>query len=425
MRVCVVAFTAGLAILILLAVQNPFVSICVSAPIQTAGDAMQAASPSTCSGVTGQKLAKPASIDTDDERPVVHIGHAICGTVGRDGAGMHFYGFTVVKSALQARARSASPRRRFHFHIVVDGGMHALLEDRARLVRVYPGIVDVFDYVANFTDGRVQMSIYHVNDVDKAVSTAVGEALAGAISSRLFRPCATARLKVPFLQEVAAVGKLLWVDWDSVMLCDPANHVDFFEWPEDALIAAAEEMAHSGQVSMYQGMPAAFNGSGINSGVLLMHLSRMRAVGLNRIWNEEAEIARAGGYAAPGLKENAGASHSVDGLAFGDQDILNILGSNARHPDWFAVLPPQWNWRQSAHASLAMDLRTNAPPGYNPPVPCIEHYAGFQAFGNNVVWPQRAALYAYVAHQRLTASSGEDMPVIQTCLPDCVPPLVR
>ena len=321
MRFAVVAIITGLlaliAILALHAVPNAFVSPCVSAPIKSSGAAAQLPPSSTCSGVTEKPPSNSASKDTDDERPAVHIGHAICGTVGRDGAGMHFFGFTVVKSALQARARSASPRRRFHFHIVVDGGMHALLEDRERLASVYPGIVDVLDYVANYTDGRVRMSIYHVDTIDKAVVAAVGEASAGAISSQLFRACATARLKVPFLAEVAAADQLLWVDWDSVMLCDPANLVDYFQWPADALIAAAEEMVHSGQVSMYQGMPAAFNSSGINSGVLLMHLSRMRAVGLNRIWNEEAEIARAGGYAAPGLKERMGAIHGTDGLAFG------------------------------------------------------------------------------------------------------------
>ena len=72
-----------------------------------------------------------------------------------------------------------------------------------------------------------------------------------------------------------------------------------------------------------------------------------------------------------------------------------------------------------------VDVRVNAPPGYLPPVPCLEHYAGFQAFGNRIAVPQRAALYAYVAFQRLTASGGDDFTVEQTCLPGCVPPLKR
>ena len=83
----------------------------------------------------------------------------------------------------------------------------------------------------------------------------------------------------------------------------------------------------------------------------------------------------------------------------------------------------RWNWRQSAHAVGGVDLRARAPPGYVPPVPCIEHYAGMQGMGNNVAVPQRGALLAYVHFQRLLASGGEDLPMVQTCMPDCVPKL--
>lgn len=95
-----------------------------------------------------------------------------------------------------------------------------------------------------------------------------------------------------------------------------------------------------------------------------------------------------------------------------------------RHPEWFRELDQRWNWRQSSHATRGVDLRVNAPPGYVPPVPCIEHYAGMQGFGNNVAVPQRQVLYAYVAYQRLLASGGDDMPVIQTCMPGCEPQLM-
>lgn len=96
---------------------------------------------------------------------------------------------------------------------------------------------------------------------------------------------------LPFVPALASVDKLFYLDADAVVLCDVALLWDSFAWPDGALMAATLEMAHSGQISMYQGMPAAFGGLGLNSGTLLMHLERMRGVGLVRIWREMAEIA--------------------------------------------------------------------------------------------------------------------------------------
>lgn len=276
------------------------------------------AEPSSVSPACGAVRAVVPSSSND----TVHVAHAICGGYGRDGKGAHFYAFTVIKSALMARARSAAPDRRMHFHVVVDGSMANILRDRAALLVSHPGIADVLDYVANHTGGRVSLTLYADSDVEHAVTASVGATDAGAITLGLFRHCSTARLKLPFAPQLANASRLLYVDYDSVVLCDLALLWDTFDWGGGgALMAATTEMAHVGQPSMYRGMPAAFGAAGgLNAGVLFMHLDRMRAVGLPRIWAEMAAITRARGYEAPEFANvSKGPQHTTDGLPFGER----------------------------------------------------------------------------------------------------------
>lgn len=82
-----------------------------------------------------------------------------------DESGMNFYAWTVVKTQLMARARSASPERSIHFHIVVDSSMADLVADRPRLLRTHPGIADVVDYIRNHTT-NVQLSLYLIRELE-------------------------------------------------------------------------------------------------------------------------------------------------------------------------------------------------------------------------------------------------------------------
>lgn len=262
--------------------------------------------------------ASPTSVQHRAPDDVVHVAHAVCGGYGRDGRGAHFFHFVVIKSALMARARSAAPDRRFHFHVFIDGDMAGILKDKAALYRTHPGIADVIDYIANHTDGRVKLSLYESAEVERAVVAQVGADDAAAIGTGLFRYCSTARLKLPFVPALANASRLLYIDYDSVVLCDLALLWDGFEWPPGALMAATDEMAHRGQLSMYRNMAAAFGGIGLNAGVLFLHLDRMRAVGLRRIYAEMAAITRAKGYEAPEHAGHVGPLHTTDGLAFGE-----------------------------------------------------------------------------------------------------------
>ena len=321
----------------------------------------------------------------------VHVALAACGD------GIRKLGLTVVKSILLARARSADPERRLHVHVIVEDSMKAAFSDfrrHAAFANAHPAVVDVLEYITNHTRGRVTLTFhsFFLDELQRAVNSLTGPADAAKISNDLFRPCAAARLKLPYAPALAGVTRLLYVDTDAVALCDVAGLWDGFSWPAGAMFAATTEPPHKASPSIYANKPSAFGGVGLNSGVLFMHLEYMRAAGLAGIWREEAEIARSSGYKGqpPSWMEN--------GLMWGDQDILNILA--ARHPEWFAELDVKWNWRWPGRNPE--DLRDGAPPGYVPPVPCIEHFNGGQAVPTGrATSPERTALFTYIAHTRL------------------------
>ena len=256
-----------------------------------------------------------AAVDAEE----IHTFHTICG----DGKSPIFGGYTVVKSLLQARARSADPRRRVHIHLGVDAAQAALLASPT-LAETHPAIADVLAYVA--TDGRVRLSVHTAASIQADMVAAVGAVAADAADVELlFRPCVTMRLKLPFLAALEGVDKLLFIDYDAVVLCDLGLLWDgFASWPAGAAIGAAEEAAHAGFPSHYRPLyprgaaklPTAY-ASGMNAGVLALRLDRLRAV-RDEYWGLVGGIAAQGGYAAPGYPVLPGSPHAKRRLAYSE-----------------------------------------------------------------------------------------------------------
>ena len=385
----VAAALAGLTLLLVGRTGRlPWDALAVTAPGGTGN------SSAGCTPHLNHTPAAAPSSDDAGKATTVHVALAACGP------GFDRIGLTVVKSVLLARARSVDPERRLHVHVIVEDDMKRAFSDfrqHAAFVSAHPAVVDVLEYIADHTRGRVELTPHSLGELGRAVSNHVGPAAAANISDNLFKPCAAARLKLPYAHALANVPRLLYVDTDAVALCDIAQLWDGFAWPARALFAATMEAPHRGAPSMYQNLPSAFGGAGLNSGVLFFHLERMRAAGLSNVWREAAAVAQSTGYAgaAPYWKNN--------GLYFGDQDILNIMFSPARRPEWLAELDMRWNWRWPG--STAGNLRDGAPPGYVPPAPCIEHFnAGQWAAPADSKQPTRAGLFKYVAHARLLMS---------------------
>jgi hypothetical protein len=251
------------------------------------------------------------------------------GTLKETATPTGFHGFTVIKSILAARARGASRRRRYHFHVAVDAGLRRLL---ALPRDVMPELWDVLDYVANRTDGRVALTYYDVaRDVLEPTAAAVGAEAAGAVDHAAFKQCAALRLMAPFMTgPLAGVGAALYVDMDSVVTCDlealwevtlPALEAASPGW----VLAFSEEGAHPHYPTLYHTNPLPDNasarvkfpsayGTGLNSGVFALRMDRWRGVA-QEYWAHVVDIVRSRGYAA----FNLSVSNEPEPLVYFDQ----------------------------------------------------------------------------------------------------------
>ena len=261
--------------------------------------------------------AKPTAVDES----TIHTFHAVCG----DGMGETFSGYTVIKSMLQARARGAQPTRQLHVHLAVDAKQAALLAS-ATLAMTHPAIADVLGYIRGPANASVTLTLHRVEDMGAAVDDAIGAGAAAVLDSiPEFRHCSSVRLKAPFLPALRSVDRLAYIDYDAVVLCDLAGlWRQFDDWPDATVFAATEEAPHAGFPSAYRPLhppgapklPTAY-ASGMNAGVLLLRLDRLRPQ-VKAYWAEVARIVAASGYRGhPAVQ--AGTSHARNGLAYGEE----------------------------------------------------------------------------------------------------------
>ncbi|XP_039300995.1 glucoside xylosyltransferase 2-like, partial [Nilaparvata lugens] len=123
---------------------------------------------------------------------------------------------------------------------------------------------------------------------------------------KLFKPCAAQRLFLPTL--LSHLDKVLYVDTDVIFLAPLSkvwSHFDKMNSTQMAALSPEHEDPSIGWYNRFARHPY-YGKTGVNSGVMLMHLARMRSFGwssyLQPIYNEFK------------LK-----------LTWGDQDIINVL----------------------------------------------------------------------------------------------------
>ncbi|KRF98821.1 uncharacterized protein Dwil_GK27957 [Drosophila willistoni] len=142
----------------------------------------------------------------------------------------------------------------------------------------------------------------------------------------LFQPCAAQRLFLPSL--LTNVDSLLYVDTDVLFLSPISNVWTFFKKFNETQMAAMTPEHESGSenIGWYNrfALHPFYGKLGINSGVMLMNLTRMRE------FNWENQI-------LPIYKEYKSR------IPWGDQDIINILFHY--HPDKLYVMPCEYNYR--------------------------------------------------------------------------------
>ncbi|XP_050303873.1 glucoside xylosyltransferase 2-like [Anthonomus grandis grandis] len=146
----------------------------------------------------------------------------------------------------------------------------------------------------------------------------------GAEWKKLFKPCAAQRLFLPDI--LPDVDSLLYVDTDTVFLTPVETiwaHFDRFNKSQMAALAPEHEELNIGWYNRFAKHP--FYGKlGVNSGVMLMNLTRMRIFK----WTE---------YVVPIYKK-----YKLH-ITWGDQDIINIIFHY--HPGKLYIYPCRYNYR--------------------------------------------------------------------------------
>ncbi|KAK7866870.1 hypothetical protein R5R35_006035 [Gryllus longicercus] len=140
----------------------------------------------------------------------------------------------------------------------------------------------------------------------------------------LFKPCASQRLFLPVI--LKHVDSLLYVDTDTLFLGPVENvwrHFEKMNSSQIAALAPEHEDPNTGWYNRFARHPY-YGKLGVNSGVMLMNLTRMRAFQ----WTA---------YVIPIYKE-----YKLK-ITWGDQDIINIIFHF--HPEKLYIYPCRYNYR--------------------------------------------------------------------------------
>ncbi|XP_070565842.1 glucoside xylosyltransferase 1-like [Ptychodera flava] len=141
---------------------------------------------------------------------------------------------------------------------------------------------------------------------------------------KLFKPCASQRLFLPDV--LTNVDSLLYVDTDVLFLFPLDEIWEFFRKFNDTQLAAMTPEHEALSIGWYNrfAQHPYYGETGVNSGVMLMNLTRIRKFG----WTKKI---------VPIYKE-----YKLK-ITWGDQDLLNILFHF--HPELLYVYPCEWNYR--------------------------------------------------------------------------------
>ncbi|XP_032597723.1 glucoside xylosyltransferase 2 isoform X2 [Drosophila grimshawi] len=229
----------------------------------------------------------------------------------------------------------------------------------------------------------------------------------------LFKPCAAQRLFLPSL--LTDVDSLLYVDTDILFLSPISDIWQFFGKFNESQIAALTPEHENENIGWYNRFARhPFYGRlGVNSGVMLMNLTRMRK------FNWEPHV-------FPIYKE------FKLRITWGDQDIINILFYY--HPDKLHIMPCEYNYRpdhcmymsicNTSHSGIKLIhgnrgyFHSNKQPLFKAIYDAIESYQ----FSSNVyadfLLPLRSALIAQHINESSCGKISSDILLVANSLFD-------
>ncbi|XP_077373458.1 glucoside xylosyltransferase 1 isoform X2 [Festucalex cinctus] len=152
---------------------------------------------------------------------------------------------------------------------------------------------------------------------------------------KLFKPCATQRLFLPLI--LTEVDSLLYVDTDILFLRPVEDVWDFFSRFNASQLSAMALETEDLRIGWYNRFARHpyYGAAGVNSGVLLMNMTRIRETLFK---NDITTVALKWSEMLMPLLQKYKLK-----MPWGDQDLLNIIFHH--NPESLFVLPCQWNYR--------------------------------------------------------------------------------
>ncbi|KAL9981145.1 hypothetical protein ACROYT_G009809 [Oculina patagonica] len=237
-----------------------------------------------------EQQGKPDEIKrTFTPNPVIHVSAVVCGERS-------------VEASTMLKSTTLFTNRTIQFHVVAEDNLHDKLKN-------------IFNEWQTVKSGQVMFKLYSLRFPS-------GENVEDW--KKLFKPCAAQRL---FLLDVLdSIDSVLYLDTDVLMLRPVEDLWNHFKHFDDVQLASMAPEGEETALSWYPRFARHpfFGKNGMNSGVMLMNLTRMRAFD----WTEKILEA----YRKYKLS-----------ITWGDQDLLNIVFHD--HPGLLYTYTCDWNYR--------------------------------------------------------------------------------
>ncbi|XP_034031354.1 glucoside xylosyltransferase 1-like [Thalassophryne amazonica] len=244
-----------------------------------------------------EKSRSEARKHSDDDR--IHLAVVACGP-------------RLEETLIMLKSAVLLTKNHLHFHIFAEDDLH-------------DGFRNALDSWPTMIQTRFKFTIYPITFPKENMNE----------WKKLFKPCASQRLFLPLI--LTDVDSLLYVDTDILFL-QPVESIwsllSHFNSSHLAAMAPEHEEPRIGWYNRFARHPY-YGKTGINSGVMLMNMTRLRAKSFK---NDMTTVAlRWEEILMPLLQK-----YKLN-ITWGDQDLLNIIFHH--NPESLYVFPCQWNYR--------------------------------------------------------------------------------
>jgi lipopolysaccharide biosynthesis glycosyltransferase len=241
----------------------------------------------------------------------------------KEDAGRVYYQYATetLRSMFSVVLFSSPKRRNIHFHVLADKNCAARVKNEVEQVPI-------------FYPNTMHLHMHDMNDLIKAINTlpqAKGFLSGDGPGEEALKLAARVKVFLPMLDAFKSIDKLIMIDSDTIVGADISLLWDLFNdfTPDQQLGIAAEQDQFfcNGWYTRKNTMSklAYFKPHGLNGGVILMDLAKMRT--MKTVENMLRIMSK----------------HGAANFVLGDQDLWNVYGFE--NPAHVYVLPCVWNVR--------------------------------------------------------------------------------